>query len=84
VISIDFIFDNELAQLTGATTESIQHQYYSGTGALVPILSKVGRRVGAWREEYDTWRSQSASARRAQIHLVAANGKFVANGGKAT
>jgi predicted DNA-binding transcriptional regulator AlpA len=54
----DFFSAAELAELTGFTVKTIYHQHSTQTGALVPILSKLGRRLGAWREDYDAWRAQ--------------------------
>ena len=54
----DFISAAELAELTGFTLKTVYHQHSTQTGALVPILSKLGRRLGAWREDYDAWRAQ--------------------------
>jgi predicted DNA-binding transcriptional regulator AlpA len=54
----DFIGADELAQLTGFTVKTIYHQHCTRRGALVPILSKLGRRLGAWREDYETWRAK--------------------------
>ena len=54
----DFISAAELAELTGFTVKTIYHQHSTQNGALVPILAKLGRRLGAWREDYDVWRAQ--------------------------
>jgi predicted DNA-binding transcriptional regulator AlpA len=54
----DFLSAAELAELTGFTVKTIYHRHSTQTGALAPILSKLGRRLGAWREDYDAWRAQ--------------------------
>lgn len=53
----DFINARELSRLTGFTLKTIYHQSSTQHGALVPILTKLGSRLGAWREDYDAWRA---------------------------
>ena len=53
----DFIPATELAQLTGFAIKSIYHQHCTRRGALVPILSKMGSRLGCWRADYNTWKA---------------------------
>lgn len=52
----DFLPVPELAKLTGFAAKGIYNQHSSGTGPLVPILAKVGGRLGAWRADYEIWR----------------------------
>jgi hypothetical protein len=54
----DFIGVKELSALTGFTPKTIYFQNSTRHGALVPILSKLGRKLGAWREDYEAWRAQ--------------------------
>lgn len=53
----DFIPIAQLAQLTGRAVKTIQNERSTGRGPLTPILTKVGGRLGAWREDYETWRA---------------------------
>lgn len=53
----DFIGVKELAALTGFAPKTIYFQHSTQHGALVPILSKLGRKLGAWRDDYETWRN---------------------------
>lgn len=52
----DFIGVTELAELTGFAPRTIYFQHSTQHGALVPILSKLGRKLGAWRHDYEVWR----------------------------
>jgi hypothetical protein len=52
----DFLPVVELAKLTPFKPKGIYNQHSSGTGPLVPILTKVGGRLGAWRADYELWR----------------------------
>ena len=54
----DFIGVKELAALTGFAPKTIYFQHSTQHGALVPILSKLGRKLGAWRGDYETWRNK--------------------------
>ena len=54
----DFIGVKELAALTGFAPKTIYFQHSTQHGALVPILSKLGRKLGAWRGDYETWRNR--------------------------
>ena len=54
----DFIGVKELATLTGFAPKTIYFQHSTQHGALVPILSKLGRKLGAWRGDYETWRNK--------------------------
>lgn len=53
----DFISVAELALLTGFTKKTIYFQHSTQTGALAPILSKLGRRLGCWKNDYDQWKA---------------------------
>ena len=53
----DFIPVRELAQLTGYKLRSIYVQSSTRRGPLVPILSKMGAKLGCWRADYDAWRT---------------------------
>jgi predicted DNA-binding transcriptional regulator AlpA len=53
----DFISVAELALLTGFTKRTIYFQHSTQTGALAPILSKLGRRLGAWKNDYEQWKT---------------------------
>jgi len=54
----DFLSVVQLAELTGFTPKTIYHQNSTRHGALVPILCKLGRRLGAWRADYAAWVAQ--------------------------
>lgn len=54
----DFIPVARLAELQALDRKSIYNQHSSRRGALVPILVKVGGRLGCWREDYECWKSQ--------------------------
>ena len=54
----DFIGVKELAALTGFAPKTIYFQHSTQHGALVPILSKLGRKLGAWRGDYEAWRNK--------------------------
>lgn len=56
VVESDFIRAQELARLTPFELKTIYNQHSTQTGALAPILVKVGGRLGAWRADYEAWR----------------------------
>lgn len=56
-----FIPVEELAKLSGYQKASIYDQHYKRRGALAPILTKFGGRLGAWRPD---WERYVASQRR--------------------
>lgn len=45
----------ELQALTGFTADSVRTQHSTGRGALVPILTKFGERLGVWEADWDTF-----------------------------
>lgn len=51
----DFIPIVQLSQLTGFAPGSLYNQHSSGVGPVAPILTKLGHRVGAWRQDYQQW-----------------------------
>ncbi len=53
----DFISATELSQLTGYTVNAIYAQHQRETGVLAPILTKLGAKVGCWREDYEVWKA---------------------------
>ena len=59
----DFIPVAELARLTGFELRSVYHQHSTQHGPLVPILSKLGRKLGAWRADYEIWRDRQLKLR---------------------
>src|ERR1700722_18244984 len=52
----DFISATELAVLTGCARKSIYTWHSSKSGPLAAILTKVGGRLGAWRDDYEMWK----------------------------
>ncbi len=52
----DFLPVVELSKLTPYKPKGIYNQYSSRVGPLVPILTKLGGRLGAWRADYEQWR----------------------------
>jgi hypothetical protein len=42
----------ELHALTGFTAHSVRTQHCTGRGALVPILTKFGDRIGVWEADW--------------------------------
>jgi hypothetical protein len=54
-MSSDFIPVSELARLTCVPLKSLYNEHSSGRGALAPILTKIGGRLGCWRADYDLW-----------------------------
>ncbi len=55
-VQADFLPVPELARLTGFGRKAIYNQHCAGKGPLVPILTKLGGRLGAWREDYEAWK----------------------------
>ena len=51
----------ELEDLTGFTPDSVRTQSSTGRGALVPILTKFGNRLGVWEAD---WNELARSQRR--------------------
>jgi len=60
----DFIGAAELGSLTGFSLSGLYSMHATGRGALAPILTKLGSRIGVWRLDYE--------------RFVAANLKFKA------
>lgn len=52
----DWIPAEQLERLTNVRLKTQYNQHSSGTGALAPILTKLGGRLGCWRSDYDVWR----------------------------
>lgn len=52
----DWIPSNELTELTGVPRRTLYNQHSTRTGALAPILTKFGGRLGAWRADYEVWK----------------------------
>jgi hypothetical protein len=52
----DFIGTEELSQLTGYTVNAIYAQHARKAGALAPILTKFGFKVGCWRADYEAFK----------------------------
>jgi predicted DNA-binding transcriptional regulator AlpA len=53
----DFISATELAHLTGFARKSLYTWHSANSGPLVPILTKIGGRLGAWRHDYEAWKN---------------------------
>lgn len=51
----DFISLNELAQLTGYSKKVFYNSHSAQRGPLHEILTKLGGRLGVWREDYEEW-----------------------------
>jgi hypothetical protein len=47
----------ELKALTGFTVHSVRTQHSTGRGALVPILTKFGDRLGVWEADWHEFAS---------------------------
>jgi hypothetical protein len=45
----------DLEALTGFSPQSVRTQHSTGRGALVPILSKFGDRLGVWSADWDAF-----------------------------
>jgi predicted DNA-binding transcriptional regulator AlpA len=73
----DFLPLRELAELTGLRPRTLYNQHHRGDGALSPILTKFGGRLGAWRSDWECW---LASQRR----LPAKGGDLDATNAQAT
>ena len=52
----DFIPLSELTQLTGLSKKTLYNVSSSGRGPMAEILSKLGGRLGSWRQDYELWR----------------------------
>lgn len=52
----DFIPVDRLCHLTGYRLKTLYIAHSLGKGPLVPILTKLGGRLGAWRADYELWR----------------------------
>jgi predicted DNA-binding transcriptional regulator AlpA len=52
----DFIPLSELAELTGYSKKVFYHSHSYQRGPLHEILTKLGGRLGCWREDYEEWR----------------------------
>jgi hypothetical protein len=52
----DFIGTEELSQLSTYTVNAIYAQYARKSGALFPILTKLGSRLGCWRADYEAFK----------------------------
>jgi hypothetical protein len=52
----DWISSDELEALTGVDRRTLYNQHSTGKGALAPILTKLGGRLGVWRADYVLWR----------------------------
>lgn len=50
-----FLDIHALSELTSFTPRTIYNQHNSGKGVLVPILTKMGGRLGAWRQDFEAW-----------------------------
>ena len=47
----------ELVQLSGFAPQTIYNMHYYQRGALWPILTKFGGRLGVWREDWERFKA---------------------------
>jgi hypothetical protein len=52
----DFMPLVELARLLGYSPNAVYAQWANQVGVLVPILTKLGGKVGCWREDYESFK----------------------------
>jgi predicted DNA-binding transcriptional regulator AlpA len=52
----DFIDAADLARLLGCSVRGLYNAHRDKSGPFAPILTKLGKRVGAWRADYEEWR----------------------------
>ena len=65
-----------LRALSGYTPQYVREQHSSGRGPLVPILTKLGNRLGVWSLDWDEFAASQRClpARQADAGQCAANG----------
>ncbi len=60
----------EFEALTGFSPHSVRTQHCTGRGALVPILTKFGDRIGVWEADWRDLANSQRKFRRAQLPPV--------------
>jgi hypothetical protein len=54
---VEFMPVEEIAARSGFKAKSLYNQFSEQRGALIPILTKFGGRLGAWREDWETFKA---------------------------
>jgi hypothetical protein len=65
----DFMRLPELAESSGLAPRSIKNMFYAQKGALHPILTKFGGRLGCWRADWEKFKA-------AQLKLAGVGGNL--------
>ena len=52
----DFMLMPELSRCTARAVKTLYDDHYTGRGELAPILTKLGGRLGCWREDYEAFK----------------------------
>lgn len=72
VVTGDFIPLGTLSKLLHTKPKTLYNQHASRSGPLASILTKLGGRLGCWREDYEAWKAKQRRLRPEGASLVAA------------